>query len=148
MSPPVYLIYPGRAVFSRRIQLCLFVVLLAARSISLLGQDKQAKPTFLITPRLNSAGYFPFTGTYVNKNVNADINLFYEYKGNGFFLFKSQDLVDSHSIINYLQSGIFHTFNISPVFKLRAFFGYLFSQTNGFKDEGSDIIRPSPDTGT
>lgn len=94
--------------------------------------------TFVITPRLNSTGHFPFTGSYINKNVNADINIFYERKTLGFFLFKSQDLEDRHSIVNYLQPGLFKKVELSASFKLRFFVGYLFAQTQGFRDPDSD----------
>lgn len=103
------------------------------------GQDStKPKPTFLVTPRFNSAGHFPFSGALINKHPNLDINVFFEQKGNGFFIFKSYDLNDSHSIVNYLQPGIFKKFNLSSKLRLGTFFGYVFSQTEGFKDKDSD----------
>ncbi len=101
-------------------------------------KDSLAKSAFVITPRINSAGYFPFTGAYLNRHLNADLNVFYNRKAYGFFIFKSLDLEDPHSIVNYLQPGIFKNLNISTKFKARAFFGYVFSQTSGFKDNDSD----------
>lgn len=100
--------------------------------------DTIPEVTFVITPRINSTGHFPFTGSYINKNLNADINIFYERKTLGFFLFKSQDLEDKHSIVNYLQPGIFKKVQLSSNFKLRFFVGYLFAQTAGFRDPDSD----------
>ena len=100
--------------------------------------DSIPEVTFVITPRLNSTGHFPFTGSYINKNLNADINIFFERKTLGFFLFKSQDLEDRHSIVNYLQPGIFKKVELSSSFKLRFFVGYLLSQTQGFRDADSD----------
>ena len=100
--------------------------------------DSVPEVTFVITPRLNSTGHFPFTGSYINKNFNADINIFYERKTLGFFLFKSQDLEDRHSIVNYLQPGVFKKVVITPSLKLRFFVGYLFAQTSGFRDADSD----------
>lgn len=101
-------------------------------------RDTVPEVTFVITPRLNSTGHFPFTGSYINRNLNADINIFFERKTLGFFLFKSQDLEDKHSIVNYLQPGIFKKVELSSSFKLRFFVGYLFSQTQGFRDPDSD----------
>ena len=72
-----------------------------------LKADTIPEVTFVITPRINSTGHFPFTGSYINKNVNADINIFFERKTLGFFLFKSHDLEEKNSIVNYLQPGIF-----------------------------------------
>lgn len=100
--------------------------------------DSVSSKTLIITPRLNSRGYFPFTGAYINKNTNADVNIFYEDRIFGFFLFKSQDLEDPHSIVNYLQPGIFKKIQFTPQFKVRLFVGYLFSQTSGFRDRDSD----------
>jgi hypothetical protein len=101
--------------------------------------DTTPRPLLLITPRFNSSGYFPFTGAMLNHNLNFDINIFYEHKGNGFFVFKSADLQDKHSYINYLQPGVFRKFQFAPKFQLGIFFGYLFSQTTGFHDKDSDI---------
>jgi hypothetical protein len=124
-------------------QLC--VVTLVICGIAMLSHaaiaqqsDSISTKTFIITPRLNSGGYFPFTGAYINKNINADINIFYEDRIFGFFLFKSQDLKDPHSIVNYLQPGIFKKVEFNPNFKLRFFAGYLFSQAAGFRDKDSD----------
>lgn len=96
------------------------------------------KATLNINPRLHSAGYFPFTGALLNNNPVADVNIFYEKKMFGFFVFQSFDLVDRHSYVNYLQPGVFATFRFSPKFRFRTFFGYIFSQTQGFKDPDSD----------
>ena len=100
--------------------------------------DSTRTTTFIITPRLNSTGYFPFTGAYINKHINADVNIFFENRIFGFFLFKSQDLQDSHSIVNYLQPGIFKKIQFNQNFKLRFFAGYLLSQASGFRDKDSD----------
>lgn len=108
-----------------------------------LGQDpgkaETTKPTFTITPRLNSAGHFPFSGALLNYHANADINVFFEYHRYGFFLFKSIDLEDGHSYINYLQPGVFKKFRINPKFSIGAFVGYVFNQTSGFRDSDSDF---------
>ncbi len=101
-------------------------------------QDSIPKVSFVITPRLNSTGHFPFTGSYINKNLNADINIFYERNTVGFFLFKSHDLEERHSIINYLQPGVFKKFEVNAQLKFRFFVGYLFAQASGFHDDDSD----------
>lgn len=109
-----------------------------------LAQDKKLQAdtvpatVLVITPRVNSAGHFPFTGSLLNTHVNADLNIFYERRRTGFFLFKSVDLVDAHSGVNYFQPGIFRKFEWGPRVQLRAFVGYLFTQTQGFRDDDSD----------
>lgn len=91
-----------------------------------------------LTPRLNSAGHFPFTGSLVNRNINADINIFAETRRWGFFLFKSHDLQEKNSLINYLQPGIFGNASVSDHIRLRFFVGYIFSQAHSFRDPDSD----------
>lgn len=121
----------------------IIVFLLAARSETF-GQDKTNRGDsvvtrhFSVTPRFNSSGHFPYSGALINRNINFDVNLYYENRGYGFFVFKSWDLEDRHSIVNYLQPGIFKKIKFSPSFQLGVFFGYLFSQTTGFRDEDSD----------
>jgi hypothetical protein len=105
---------------------------------SVLTDSTKVKSTFIITPRFNSTGHFPFTGSLINHNINADINIFFERKALGFFLFKSHDLQESHSIVNYFQPGVFATAQLNPSLKARVFFGYLFSQANSFRDGDSD----------
>ncbi len=131
--------YPGN--FIRVVVICFVVVLTFQNTLTLAqgkANDTVEKPVLLVTPRFNSSGHFPFTGSLLNTNVNFDVNIFYEHKRNGFFLFKSFDLVDAHSGVNYFQPGIFHKFEFCPKFQMRAFFGYLFSQTAGFRDKDSD----------
>jgi hypothetical protein len=105
-----------------------------------LTKDSIPKRTFIITPRINSAGHFPFSGALLNKNANFDVNIFYENKGYGFFIFQSFDLEDKRSFVNYLQPGIFKKFKLAKDVQLRLFAGYVFSQTNGFRDEDSDYF--------
>lgn len=120
------------------------IAVMCLTASSTLAQDQDTavaleKPTFIITPRLNSAGHFPFSGALLNNHANVDINVFFEYHRYGFFIFKSHDLEDPHSYVNYLQPGVFKKFKFSPRFALGAFAGYIFSQTSGFADKDSDF---------
>jgi hypothetical protein len=99
--------------------------------------DSSKKTTFVITPRINSTGHFPFTGSLLNHHINADINIFYEQKSLGFFLFKSQDLQEK-SFVNYFQPGLFATTRLNQSLRARVFVGYLFSQKESFRDADSD----------
>ena len=112
-----------------------FVFLLIALDVS---ARKDSTTTLQIYPRLHSAGYFPFTGALLNQNPVADVNVFYERKSLGFFVFQSLDLKDRHSYANYFQPGVFATWRMHPAFKVRGFFGYIFSQARGFRDADSD----------
>lgn len=103
--------------------------------------DSLPRPELVITPRFNSTGHFPYSGALINRHINVDLNVFYEYRDCGFFIFKSQDLKDPHSIVNYLQPGIFRKLEFSRQVQIRLFLGYVFSQTNAFRDkEDSDYF--------
>jgi hypothetical protein len=137
---------------------CLLSMIMAFVANPLLAQtrkttnDSTSRRTLIITPRINSAGHFPFSGALLNKNANVDLNIFYERNRYGFFIFQSVDLEDRRSFVNYLQPGVFRKFKMSESIQVRLFAGYVFSQTDGFRDKDSDyftaavvywIIRPN-----
>jgi hypothetical protein len=115
------------------------IALVSKNALAFGPGDSTARPVFTINPRLHSSGYFPFTGALLNNNPVADVNIFYERKAFGFFVFQSVDLADRHSYANYLQPGVFASWKIQPNLRIRAFFGYIFSQTQGFHDPESDF---------
>jgi len=115
------------------------VILLLHRSAVASPKDS-TKSTLAITPRLHTAGYFPYTGALLNHNPVADVNVFFERKNLGFFVFQSFDLADRHTYVNYLQPGVFATFRFQPGMRLRTFAGYIFSQTEQFRDPDSDFF--------
>ncbi len=137
------MIYFGkRSLFVRTFCCSLLVITIAS---PLLAQTRKSNDsinarTLVITPRINSAGHFPFSGALLNKNANVDLNIFYERNRYGFFIFQSVDLEDRHSFVNYLQPGVFRKFNMSSALQVGVFAGYVFSQTSGFKDEDSDYF--------
>jgi hypothetical protein len=102
------------------------------------SSDSTSRSTVNITPRLHSAGYFPFTGALLNHHPVADVNISYENKMFGAFLFQSVDMVDAHSYANYMQPGVFASLKVHRNLRVRTFFGYVFSQTQGFRDSDSD----------
>jgi hypothetical protein len=111
--------------------------------------SNRKRSVLVLTPRINSTGHFPYTGSILNRHLNVDLNIYFEKNNYGFFIFKSLDLEDSRSFINYLQPGIFRKFNIGKTLQVSPFVGYVFSQTNGFKDPDSDywtalIVAGSP----
>jgi hypothetical protein len=120
----------------------IFIIAIALTCIFLESSAQQdsakTSTTLQILPRFHTAGYFPFTGALLNRNPVADVNIFYERKALGFFLFQSLDLKDRHSYANYFQPGVFATLKLHRAFKVRGFFGYIFSQTRGFRDADSD----------
>jgi hypothetical protein len=92
-----------------------------------------------VVPRINAGAYFPYGGAYLSNNLTIDATILYERARYGLFVFKSQDLEDRGSGANYLQPGLFTDVRIRENVSLRFVAGYLFSQTEGFRDrEGSD----------
>src|SRR5688572_25594693 len=101
--------------------LTVLVILLLFNRGAIAHPKDSVKSTFVITPRLHSAGYFPYTGALLNTNPVFDLNVFFASKRLGFFLFQSVDLADRHSYVNYLQPGVFATFMLRPNLRLRTF---------------------------
>jgi len=124
--------------------ICLFL-LISFATIGASGQDslqhakKKTKGDFIITTRLHSVSHFPFSGSFINRHLNADINVYYEKNRTGFFLFKAQDLEYKHGFVNYFQPGIFKRFPVGQKLTFSLFGGYLFNQINGFNDNDSDV---------
>jgi hypothetical protein len=116
----------------------LIIVLCPFITLEVHGQSKDSTQysSLTIVPRLNSAGYFPFTGALLNHNTNFDINIVYQNKYFGYLLFKSVDLEEKESPINYLQTALFKHFPLSKSLSVRTYLGYLFSQTQSFRDRG------------
>jgi hypothetical protein len=131
--------------FNRPPILICFVLLLSFHSFgasnedSLMNIKKREKGDFIVTTRLHSVSHFPFSGSYINRHLNVDLNLFYERNRIGAFLFKAQDLEDKHGIVNYFQPGIFKRFPAGKNLTFTVFGGYLFNQTAGFSDKDSDV---------
>jgi hypothetical protein len=92
--------------------------------------------TLVISPRINSAGYFPFTGAVLNHNVNFDFTVDFEKANRGFILFQSFDLQNKNSPINYFQPCVFEKFPVGASLSFAVYFGYLFSQMYSFSDKG------------
>lgn len=140
---------PFSAVATVRHSIVILLTLYAGMTLAGTSSDStRPAKIFTITPRFNSAGHFPFSGALINHNINFDVNVYYQRGMTGFFLFKSWDLRDTHSIVNYFQPGIFQKFNVGKKLNLGFFTGYIFSQTNGFSDSDSDFFLANVTTWT
>jgi hypothetical protein len=138
------MIYFGKSnLFASTFSCSLLAIILITNSLfaqTRKSNDSTNRRTLVITPRINSAGHFPFSGALLNKNANIDLNIFYERNNYGFFIFQSVDLEDKRSFVNYLQPGVFRKFKMSESVQVRLFAGYVFSQTDGFRDKDSDFF--------
>jgi hypothetical protein len=95
---------------------------------------------FILTSKIHSTGHFPYSGSLLNSHLNMDFNLYYNKNNNGFFVFKAVDLEDFASDVNYTQVGGFRQFHVSKKITLTPYVGYIFLQTKGFLDKGSDVF--------
>jgi hypothetical protein len=105
-------------------------------TIAQIKTDSARPYALVISPRINSAGYFPFTGAVLNHNVNFDFTVVFEKTNRGFVLFQSFDLQNKKSPINYFQPCVFEKFPVSAALIFGVYFGYLFSQMYSFSDQG------------
>ena len=94
--------------------------------------------SLVLTPKLHSAGHFPYSGSYINRNLNAELGLSYEGSMIGGFISKNIDLVDAHSSLNYATVGLFKSINLNRSIVLTPYLGYFFGQANSLMDTGSD----------
>ncbi len=118
----------------------IFVVLQFIAAEARANPADTTRGQWVITPRLHSIGFFPFTGAVLNHHPSADINVFYQRRQYGFFLYQSADLLDRHSFVNYLQPGIFRSFRLSRSVEARLFLSYICSQSEGWFDRYSDYV--------
>jgi hypothetical protein len=111
------------------------LVVIGMQSSAQLKTDSAKPYTLIISPRINSAGYFPFTGAVLNHNVNFDFTVVFEKADRGFVLFQSFDLQNKNSPINYFQPCLFEKFPLGASLSFGVYFGYLFSQMYSFSDK-------------
>jgi hypothetical protein len=117
------------------------LLVIGVQSSAQLKTDSAKPYTLIISPRINSAGYFPFTGAVLNHNVNFDFTVVFEKANRGFVLFQSFDLQNKNSPINYFQPCLFEKFPVGASLSFGVYFGYLFSQMYSFSDkEESDYF--------
>lgn len=95
---------------------------------------------FSLTTKINSTGHFPYSGSLLNHHLNVDFTLYYRRHNLGFFIFKSFDLEDLSSDVNYLEPGVFARIPIGKKFTASPYAGFVFDQTESFADKSSDIF--------
>jgi hypothetical protein len=94
--------------------------------------------SLVLTPKVHSAGHFPYSGIYINRNPNTELGLRYEGRLVGGFISKNIDLVDVHSSLTYTTVGLFKSINLNKSIVLTPYVGYFFAQANSFMDPDSD----------
>ncbi|HEX6890717.1 MAG TPA: hypothetical protein VF141_08490 [Chryseolinea sp.] len=95
--------------------------------------------SLIITPKLHSAGYFPYSGALFNYHPNIELNVTASYKDVGAFVTKYFDFVDLRSPVNYTTIGLFGSVQINSRLKVTPYAGYFFAQKHSFMDKASDL---------
>jgi len=105
------------------------------------AESKTGKQSYSleITPKLNSAGYFQYSGALFNYHPNIELNVTVNYRRLGAFITKYHDFVDSHSPVNYTTVGLYGSVQISQRVKVTPYAGYFFAQKHSFMDKASDL---------
>lgn len=109
-----------------------------------MAQESESKAnnrpySLVITPKLHSAGYFPYSGACFNYHPNIELNVTARYREVGAFVTKYFDFVDSRSSVNYTTVGLFGSVHINPRLKVTPYAGYFFAQKHSFMDKASDM---------
>jgi hypothetical protein len=105
------------------------------------AESKTGKQSYSleITPKLNSAGYFQYSGALFNYHPNIELNVTVNYRRLGAFITKYHDFVDSHSPVNYTTVGLYGSVQINQRVKVTPYTGYFFAQKHSFMDKASDL---------
>jgi hypothetical protein len=94
-----------------------------------------------IKPRIFSGGYFGLAGLLFNRNIMTDLSVTYTSRYGSLMAFKSQDLEDSQSAVNYMFAGYFKALRITNRFYVTPFAGYYTPQTDRpIEKDGSSAI--------
>jgi hypothetical protein len=117
---------------------------LAAGSIGMAQDDEESKAgtrpfSLTLTTKLHSTGHSPYSGVYINRHLNGELNLQFVRRHFGAFLSKSFDFTDRRSGINFATVGIYRSVPLSRSFKFIPYIGYFLQQRRSLIDEGSDM---------
>lgn len=96
--------------------------------------------TWSFTGSFHSASLYFFTGSVDQSNSSFDALFIYDKKTWGGFAFKSLDLTDHRTGVNYAMAGIHKIFNIGPAWSIMPTIGINLNQNYTFADKGSDLI--------
>jgi len=101
--------------------------------------NNEVRPySFSFTTRIHSISHFPMGGVYVNNNPTMDFDASLDIGNTSVFAFRSADLVDSGSPLNYATIGLSRTVGIGEGFDVIPAVGYFLSQNRGFRGPESD----------
>lgn len=88
----------------------------------------------------HSASLYFFTGSVDQSNPSFDALFIYDRKTWGGFAFKSSDLTDHKTGVNYAMAGIHKIFNIGPAWSVMPTIGVNLNQNYTLADKGSDLV--------
>ncbi len=91
-----------------------------------------------LTTRLNSLGYFSYSGRIISDNPSVDFNFNYERKNWGFLIFKAADLYDHRTPNNFTFALLYKNFHVGKRLVITPYGGAALEQCNRIADRGSD----------
>jgi hypothetical protein len=91
-----------------------------------------------LTTRVHSLGVFSYGGMIANENPSFDVNITYERKQWGSFLFKAVDLYDVHSHYNFTLALAYCRIRPSQNISITPYAGFIAEQRKSIVDHDSD----------
>jgi len=102
------------------------------------AKDSMRKNAPSFTLGLHSQGFVPFSGSVLNRHAMFDALFIVPVKPVTFFLYKSLDIQDYRTDLNYITTGFLKTYNLSGSFSLTTAAFYCISQAGSVMDSTSD----------
>ncbi|MFM8740858.1 MAG: hypothetical protein ACKOC0_11735 [Cytophagales bacterium] len=105
-------------------------------------QSKKQTPSahWRINSRMHSKGIFTYGGWLGSDNPTFDVNLIYERKKWGLFVFKGLDLVDHYTFYNFSLISVFKNIKVTNKVTVTPYVGSFLEQAKDFADKGSDAV--------
>ncbi len=112
----------------------------AADTVALKTSATTNPGTWNFSGAFHSASLYFFTGSVDQSHPSFDALFIYDRKTWGGFAFKSLDLIDHKTGVNYAMAGIHKIFNVGPALVVTPTFGISLNQNYTLADKGSDFI--------
>jgi hypothetical protein len=91
------------------------------------------------TPRIQSLGFFVYSGKIGCENPTFDFNVNLEKNNWGYFFFKSIDMENIHSQNNFALTMVYRKLTIGQRLTVTPYLGFLIDQTHNIVGANSDV---------